>query len=402
MRVIFTGCTSIQVNSQNRSISKIDVPASIVEALRSYGHEVDWRKVEPGEDLSQYDVAWVNLAPINSLNGRSGAMGALETLSSGLPCVGFFDDWQVSTVFNGMNAVVRRPLMLYKHMLVGAEHRGVEKATYFDGAEAWAAYNRLLEADPTLKGKIYVERYYFRDTDEAVRPHAERYVALAKAFINERWARGMVPVCPMYSWGDRSLVAKIFRKPTRAPSMGPIEALDPSSTIYPLIAPHEPLPPEEKKRAWILGALMPHDDWIERNEWEWPIEYLGSKSVIRKHGGERVKTESDVIDRYNQHWGILSPPYMHSGSGWWRSRFMYAAKVGSVLVCGKGEGDPLGSAYKYSHKHVEAMSTEDLAAVARAQAEALRPHMPPPELFASHCDAIIRRAHREDKGWTFK
>lgn len=399
MRVIFTGCTSIQVNSAGaRSISKIDVPASIVEALRSFGHEVDWRKVEPGEDLSSYDVAWVNLAPINSLNGRSGAMGALETLSSGLPCVGFFDDWQVSTVWNGMAAVERRPGMIFKRMLVGAAHRGAEKATYFNLDEAQAAYDRLLSADPTLKSKLYVERYYFRDNDEAVAPHAERYVRLTAAFKNERWARGMVPVVPMYAWGNRAPVAQRMRK--KSPSLPPIEALDPSSTIYPLIGAHTPLPADEKKRAWVLGALMPHDAWVERREWEWPIEYMGAKAVIKKHGGERVKTESDVIDRYNQNWGILSPPYPHAGSGWWRSRFMYAARVGSVLVCDKGEGDPLGPAYKFKPQHIEAMSSEDLAAIAWAQADALRPYMPAPEQFAVHCDAIIRRAYREDKGWS--
>lgn len=400
MRIIFTGCTSIQINSQNRTIEKIDVPASIVEALRSYGHEVDWRKVEPGEDLSSYDVAWVNLAPINSLNGRSGAMGALYALSSGLPCVGFFDDWQFSAVWNGMRALERRPNMLWKRMLVGKEHRGDVKATYFDIDECQAAYDKLIDGNPALKGKIYIEKYYMRDTDEAVKPHAERFVAMATAFENERWAQGMVAVCPMYGFGDRTLVAKRMRK--RAPSMGPIEALDPSSTIYPLIAPHTPLPPEEKKRGWILGALMPHDAWVDKREWQWPIEYLGARNVIRKHGGERVKTESDVLDRYNQYWGILSPPYPHAGSGWWRSRFMYAAKVGSVLVCDKGEGAPLGTPYKYTASQVENMSDGDLAWLAQEQAAALRAYMPAPDQFAEHCNAIVNRARDEDKGWTFK
>lgn len=399
MRVLMTGCTSLQIDSKNRAISKIDVPASIVEALRSRGHTVEWRKVDPGEDLSGFDVAWVNLAPINSLNGRAGAMGALYTLSSGIPCVGFFDDWQFSSVWNGFRALERRPKMLFKHMLVGSAHRGEEDATYFDGAECQAAYDRLLAANPALKGKIYVERYYFRDTDESVKPFEERFVKLASAFENERWARGMVPVCPMYGFGDRSLVAKRMRK--RAKDMGPIEALDPSSTIYPLIAPHMPLPPAEKKRSWILGALMPHDAWVEKREWEWPIEYLGARSVIRKHGGERVKTESDVIDRYNQHWGILSPPYPHAGSGWWRSRFMYAAKVGSVLVCDKGEGDPLGTPYKVTPSQVERMTDEQLTQLAGDQAAALRPYMPVPDRFADHCDAIVHRAFDQDRGWTW-
>lgn len=78
---------------------------------------------------------------------------------------------------------------------------------------------------------------------------------------------------------------------------------------------------------------------------------------------------------------------------------MYAAKIGSVLVCDKGEGDPLGDAYRYRVAEVEQMSTEQLTEVAAAQAAALRPHMPPPETFVAHVNSIVERAAREDKGW---
>jgi hypothetical protein len=396
MKVLVTGCTALQIDSQNRTISKIDVPASIVEALRSRGHEVDWRKVDPGEDLTSYDVAWVCLAPINSLNGRAGAMGSLYVMSSGLPCVGFADDWQVSAVWNGMRALNRKPEMLYKYMLVGAAHRGEEAATYFSRDEVYAAFNRVVAQNPEAAKKCYVDRCDYTATDEQVTPYADRLVATAAAFDTERWARGMVLVCPMYAWGDRSLVRKRLAK-----TIGPVEALDPSSTIYPLIAPHTALPPDEKKRTWMLGALMPHDTWLQKKEFTWPVEYMGAKNMVKKYGGERVKTESDVIDRYNQVWGILSPPYPHAGSGWWRSRFMYAAKVQSILVCDKGEGDPLGSPYRVRMPQVEAMTTPQLAQLAQDQAAALRPYMPDPSTFADHCEHIIYRAQREDRGWTY-
>lgn len=389
-----TGCTALQINSQNRSISKIDVPASIVDSMRRQGHEVDWRKVTPGDDLSGYDVAWINLAPINSLNGRAGAMGALYTMSSGLPCVGFHDDWQVRAVFNGMRALARKPEMLYKYLLVGAA-RGDEAATYFSRDEVYAARARAIAKNPEAEKKTYIDRYYYNDDDEHVKPYEDRLIATARAFEDERWQRGMIAVAPMYAWGDRSIVRKHFAK-----SANGIEPLDPSSTIYSLIAPHQALPPHEKKRAWILGALMPHDTWLQKKDYTWPVEFMGAKGMVKKYGGERVKTESDVIDRYNRVWGILSPPYPHAGSGWWRSRFMYAAKVGSILVCDKGEGDPLGSPYKLTMRQVEAMTDEQLAEAAAAQADALRPYMPSPETFDAHVERILQRAIREDKGWT--
>jgi hypothetical protein len=393
MKILMTGFTALQINSTNRSIQKIDVPASIVKALEEAGHEVDWRKVTPGEDLSSYDVAWINLAPMNSLNARQGAMGSLYVLSSGLPSVGFFDDWQFSAVFNGARAVVRNPKMLYKHLLVGAAHRGDEGATYFSRADAEAALARVMEKDPIGGKKVSIERYYMMDKDELVQPYEKRLVKAAEQLLTERWAAGMVPVCPMYGFGDRSLVRKRMPK-----DVGPIEALDPSPTIYDSLSTVAPADPSTKKRAWVLGALMPHDTWLDKKSLAWPVEIVGSRKMVRERGGQRFDTEQEVLEFYNQHWGIMSPPYMHAGSGWWRSRFLYAARVGSILITDKGEGDPLGDAYKVTISQVEAMNDAELAAAAKAQADALRQYMPSYSQFAEHVVRIVERAKAEDKG----
>jgi hypothetical protein len=370
MKILMTGFTALQINTERRTIQKIDVPAHVAKAMEDLGHEVDWRKVTPGEDLSGYDMAWINLAPLNSLNGRQGAMGALYTLSSGLPAVGFFDDWQFNTVFNGAKALMRKPQMLYKHLLVGTEHRGEEGATYFSRADIEAALERVREKDPEAAKKCYIERYYMMDTDESVQPYEKQLVQTAIDLLDARWAAGMVPVCPMYAWGDRTGVRK------RMPSdVGRIEALDPTSVVFDTLNAVTPATPEEKERAWVLGALMPHDTWLEKKKPGWPVEIVGSRKLIRKLGGSRLDTELDVLNFYNTRWGILSPPYPHAGSGWWRSRFLYAARIGSILVTDKGEGDPLGDAYKLTIADVEKMNTEELAAAAKAQADALRPYI---------------------------
>jgi hypothetical protein len=343
MRVLFTGCTSIQISPTGRvGISKIDVPGAVVDALRSCGHEVDWRKVTPGDDLSGYDLAWVNLAPINSLNGRAGAMGALWTLSSELPCVAFADDWQTNAVFNGMRSLARKPVVLTKYMLTGSD-RGEELATHWSLQSAEEARARVLERNP--KAKVNIDRYYMRDSDETVLPYADRLVGAAQDFDSARWERGMVLVCPMYRWGNHASIRK--RLPN---TVTPVEALDPSSTIFDMLAEHDPLPAEEKRREWVLGALMPHDAWIDRREWSWP---------------------------------------------------MYAARVRSVLCCDRGEGDPLGPAYMVKHTDVEKMTNEQLAQLALDQATALRSWMPSnDQQFIDHCNYIIYRAYREDKGGT--
>lgn len=391
MRILMSGFTALQINTGRRTIQKIDVPESIVKALEECGHTVDWRLITPGEDLSMYDVIWINLAPLNSLNGRQGAMGALYALSSGVPAVGFFDDWQFSSVFNAFRALKTHPELLYKYLLVGA--RGDEPATYYSFEDANAAIERVRAIDPEAAAKCSADRYFFNDNDENIKIYEKQLVRASEQMLEERWARGMVAACPMYAFGDRSLVRKRMPK-----SMGPIEALDPSSTIYNILSTSEPKPPHEKERKWVLGALMPHDTWLERKKPEWPVEIIGSRKLIKKFGGQRLDSEADVLAFYNNYWGILSPPYPHAGSGWWRSRFMYAARVGSVLVTDKGEGAPIGDAYKLTIRQVENMNEAELTAAAKAQGDALRPFMPSYESFVEHCNRIVHRAAAEDKG----
>jgi hypothetical protein len=197
----------------------------------------------------------------------------------------------------------------------------------------------------------------------------------------------------MYAFGDRSIVRKRMPK-----VVGPIEALDPTSVTFDTLAAVEPLPSQDKERAWVLGALMPHDDWLAKKNPEWPVEIVGSRKLIRKMGGQRLDTEQDVLEFYNKRWGILSPPYPHAGSGWWRSRFLYAARIGSILVTDKGEGDPLGDAYKLTIADVEKMNDVELDAAAKAQADALRPYIGTYEQFQEHVERIVQRALKEDKG----
>ena len=325
MRILVTGCTFLQVNPQRRVIKKIDVPQSIVETLQSLGHEVDWRLVNVGEDLSGYDAAFVCLAPITSTNARKGALGALWTLSEkrNIPVAALFDDWQFPAVFNGFRALKRAPEYLHKI--------------------------------------IWGERFFFSETEETVRLHADELVETAVSLLGPAWNR-VLPVCPMYRWGDREKV--ISKMPDEITS---VFALDPSPTIYSSVASvkYE----GEKERAWIMAALMPHGEWLEKREPTWRVDLFGS----RKLKAERLKTEEDVIIEYYKRWGALSPPYSHAGGGWWRSRFIYAASAGTVLVCDKGEGLPIGPSYNLVIPKVEALSDSELLALATQQRDELRP-----------------------------
>lgn len=391
LNILFTGCTSIQLTDVRRgSISKIDVPASIVEALRDRGHTVDWRRVHPGEDLSAYDVAWVNIAPIGSFNGRIGALGTLWVLSAPLPVVTFFDDWQLGTNFSSMEAELKKPEFVTKYMVQG-DNRG-RQVTHYSLDAAHAVIQDILNEFPDAKPKL--TRYYPEVTDEVALKHRDRLHTAAAQFSGDRWARGMVAACPMYTWGDTSIIQRLLPA-----EVSPLVAIDASPTITPLLLQSdERIPMENKDASWALGSLMPHDKWLEKRNLTWPVDIFGSNTMIRKLGGTRLKTELDVLNVYNRYAGILSPPYKHAGSGWWRSRFIYSARTRSVLACENGEGAPLGEPYCFTSNEIEELSTAERAYLADAQADALRPHMTDINHFADVCEATVLRAINEDQG----
>ena len=215
MKILMTGFTALQRGPERRgNIRKIDVPAGIVEALRAGGHEVDWRPVVLGEDLDRYDAAWVNLARPISMNSRVGAFGAIWTLAYGIPTVGFYDDWQsILTVANDFDIMRRRPRFVQKLIVDPKDLRGDDPATHYtrEDAEAVAAVVRARQTNDRDRKRVRVYRFYEENYDKVERMLPQlREIIAAMSHSGERWAGGMVPVCPMYSWGDRGIVQRLL------------------------------------------------------------------------------------------------------------------------------------------------------------------------------------------------
>lgn len=398
MKVLMTGFTSLQRGPERRGdIRKIDVPGTIAQKLVDGGHQVDWRPVALGEDLDGYDAAWVNLARPISMNSRVGALGAMWTLAQGVPCVGYYDDWQSPiTVQNDFRIMSQRPGFVQKHIVdpkatralipgIQATHLSKESAD-----ETVAAGREYLRDTVGMEEKRVLELHAYRFYEEKgyapdemnskvemYRPQLERLIdAMA---TGTRWAAGMVPVCPMYRWGDHEIAQGLL--PEGSMELIP---LDPSEIAYDVVKAwresddHADVPQEFKKREWLLSALVAHDGWLKKQKFEWPVWNTGSRNMIKKMGtGERVFSEVDVVQRYAERWGVLSPPYReHAGCGWWRSRFIYAAATGSVLVAHPTEVGVLGYPYSVTAEEAEGMTDAGLQHVASTQAEVMAEYAP--------------------------
>lgn len=326
-KVILTGMTALQCTppaERRVAITKLDVPRMIANELIAQGHTVDWRWITLGEDLpAKYDAAIVCAAPITSLNSRKGALGTLWALQSELPTAVFFDDWQFGATINTMRQFYKTfEKRLYKVM---------------GGAPFYC--------DPKRYPVDEVRRY-----ESALR-------AAAELFNDRPWPERWHPLVPTFAWGDRSVVAQKMKLPS-------VDFVDPTPGVLPQVT--LPDRPYVKERRWLLASLMPHEDWVEKQGFSWPVDLIGGKN----RGQERLKTESDVVQRVAEHWGVLSPKYDHAGSGWFRARFLYAAWVGSVVFGDARETAPLFG-YHAPVSVVESADSGELVQLAARQRELL-------------------------------
>jgi hypothetical protein len=148
-----------------------------------------------------------------------------------------------------------------------------------------------------------------------------------------------------------------------------------------------------KQRSWAMASLMKHDDWLGKQKFTWPLVRFGTnKDEVREGKVTTLKTEEDVRQHYAQNWGILSPEYPHSGSGWFRARYAYAAQVGSVLYGGPRDGAALGSAYQNTVASTEKLSDTELNDLAILQQRALSPYMWTKDKLKFELEHLIVRA----------
>lgn len=312
MHIYFTGSTALQADKVKKPrIHKLNVPKGIVALMREAGHEVTWDVLHPGDDwVKQPELVWMNISSpctVNSPFALHATWTIYKAITENIPLIIFFDDWQFKTMFSAYRTFVK------------LGERQLLKTMGGTSLYPPADIARAIEVLPQLQ--------------------------MAGRWMNDG-LQGAVGVIPKYRlWGDAQLaVAKMPNNPT-------IMELDPTSLIE---LPEMEITPKERK--WLLASLMPHVNWLERQHLNWPVDFVGSM----KMKAPRLKTEQDVVRENAKYWGTLCPTYPHAGSGWFRTRFVYSAYVGSILYCGPEDAKALGSAYQNGAWLLESLSDEEL------------------------------------------
>jgi hypothetical protein len=320
MKILMTGMTSKQSKCSSRGYF-LDVPKVLYEYAVKLGHDVDWRRVELGEDLSSYDLAIISIAPVHSLNSRTHCFQSLWVMSQ-LPCVLFLDDWNVYNVVSGFKQLCSE----------GRFDKFINKN-----------YNG----------------WFFMNPPEYFKPYEEEIMSSARLFLENTSSHHKL-VAPLFTWGDKDKLLKLIPN-----KLFKFYSYDPSIELIKNFT--GPLPQVEKQRRWFLPTLGDHMNYVNKQNLSWPVDWIGHK----KKTGVRMH-EREVFQKASEYFGYFSPRYHHDGCGWWRARFIFSAMAGCVLHSSLNDQAQLGGAFVLDSS-IEQKPNSYLMDVAKAQAEIVLP-----------------------------
>lgn len=313
----------------------------IAKAFTLAGHDVAHARAVIGERLTGYDLVVVGVVPPLSV-ATNYLHSALWTIhhceSAGVPLAFFVDDWQFTSIRSKLGTVSRDANHLTKPFFAGRPDHD------------WALANVDVE------------------------------MGVVNRLLNEEWPPVIIPA---FRWGDFNVLR------SRLPMAPSSWILDPSHLARPYAVTH----PVERKRQWVLGTVSDQRAWLEKVRGTWPVEHVGG----RASKAARSLKEAELAQLYADSRGVLSPPYSAIlGTGWWRNRFVYAARTRSILLCDPREAPQLGGAYDGTiEPHtIEAMSDGELDRLAEWQAQSLLAYQMPADEIVEIVDGVVGAAKR--------
>jgi len=313
IKILMTGYTAQHIGSQRKLVKYGSVADLFAEVLRDGGCEVDHRRAMPDEDISGYDLILCGQISLSAL-GSTYAYGALDVVArakeNGCGLMFYIDDWQTHNLITSLKTINKDSNRLVRESL------GSARADL-----PWA------------------------------RANVDKIFPVAQALLHNPWP---ITLVPKFTWGDGSKVT---------------HTLTSREWCYADLSPYAeefntPIPNDDaRSKQWILGVLSDQHKWLEKMGLSWPVEYIGG----RASKADTKLTERELVERYANSWGVLSPKYPHAGSGWWRNRFVYTARTRSIMLADPAEVAPLGGPFLVKASEVEAMNNAQLRELADAQ-----------------------------------
>jgi hypothetical protein len=346
-KALLTGCTARQTGGRVH-MQYLDQQDVYAWCLQQLGYEVEKRRVEPGECLDKYDVIINSLAPAASL-GSGYIFGSLWVMHSRPDSILSVEDWRCVDIVGHM-----RGAMTKKHKV----------HDYYHG----------------FNGPLGKQRYAF----EEVMSNAPLKKALFEQCVkmgSETWPHQML-VCA-FDDGDLSLLNLPAKELVRfcygGFYLGKYKAAQ--------------VPDSNRERAWVSAALSDvADRWMDKKlgGLSWPTIRIGYKAA-----GQPRMQEHEVFELYCKNWGVISAPYKHAKSAWYRDRFQLAAEAGAVWGCQEDEVEMWCGARPLDPRDIEKLSNQQLSELREFQKEAIFAALPPRKTLVKIIADVVAKAKRK-------
>jgi hypothetical protein len=328
MRCLVTGFSG-QQSGRNTLIKYEAVSTVFARGLALAGADVEHRPYSLGENVTEFDAVFLGLVPPFSVAAHfanSALLCLRDAEKAGVPVVIYIDDWHFYQLFSNLKSILKNPLQLVKPFFAG------------------------------------------RDLHSYTAEHLDELTAVVERLHTQPWP---VTVVPAFTWGDHDKFAAELK----------LSADVIFTDISALAEEHPaPEPPCTRSRGWVLGTVSNQLEWLESLGLQWPVHHFGGKA---SRAAAKLP-ESDLVAEYYRNAGVLSPPYERIiGTGWWRNRFVHAARARSVLLGDPRDAASLDGSYVLDPSKVEAMTGNELAELSAAQHQAFFQAQLPAEEAAS-------------------
>lgn len=345
MKVLMTGMSPPQCG--RKTLTGYEHVSDLwAKGLRAGGAEVHHRLVVPDEDLTEYDLALIGLVPPNSIAARY-QYTALDVMArakaSGCGLLFYVDDWRFYAITRGVKAMAKNPVRRY------------------------------------IENPLF-DKFYERDW--AVGPGWSRIVKMIEALRDREWPPTIMPA---FTWGLKEKIPPMPSKRTIV--------IDPSSFVREYDIPR--VDDNMRRCAWVLGTFSDQRHWQDSLNLTWETDYIGT----RRSKAEKRMKEWDLVKLYGEAWGVLGAPYEHTGFGWWRNRFVYAAAGGAVMLNDPAETEGLVGYHKPAAE-IEDMTTVELREFADFQATLMQGSYSSRDEVADQLMTAAREAHEYAQGST--
>ena len=368
VKILFTGFTSRTIGSDRNVYDYISNVFVLEQALRLAGHEVDVRQVsligDPCID-EDYDCAVVGIAAMQGLSSRF-KLGALWALHKfGKRALIFPSDGK--NVYTFPSSV--------RTCLTGS-HSGVTPIEYFLGALMRDKNNIVdheIGAAPEFQAvwQSVLERLPHTDSmPKCAWPVLVPTHSWGNAFAYKRhfgaetvwtWDPTNVAIPMQFATLEKSISE--YRDPPLIPMGSDGRIAFAGSGIMSSMRP-------PRERGWVLSTLQDQEGWLKKQKCGWPVITIGNKRKAAKGEGFDYVPERELIENYyTKYWGHLAFGYPLADGGWWRMRYIHAAKAGIVTCGDQADVMKMPPAFQHSRVMLERKTDEQLSNIAREQHE---------------------------------